>query len=437
MANQALINAAQRMYSAKAAESQKDITPILKGLDSATDRILKAVEEKREDQANRSQAQTENFKDLLLKNPKLRPELSSKLQSLQDEYFKNLMKSENILVGKQKRAEAAEANALIADQLKKYESQLRSVDLNRSLNTSVSKSNLLGKQVDDAIFKDKTIVDNVVLKDDGFYFVNHEGKEVPLDEYENLNQVNNEGINNLIKEFSKAEDYGYKGRQYTGGIEQEVDALINSELQAGKNYMSLFFDDIGNFNYAKENLQQEIMRGRISKDKTENEQLEELKKLMQEDPDYYRRDFKNDYVNAIKSAHAAAIGSYNAEKIAKDNEKQGPQFSADRLNDFNRFIQSYNNAAGSEANLINMPDGGYAKYIGDGNYQLLNKNQSPIEGETGVVTDQELINIAGLPPGFEDSLGERYTGPLARDEYDYRTEEEKEQERENLLNPNL
>lgn len=314
MANQALINAAQRMYSAKAAKAQKDITPILSGVASATDNIMNAVTVKRKEQQEESQKQIESFKDILLKNPKLRPELTGRLEQLQEEYYNNLKVAEGAFVGKKRKADAIEANNKIADQLKKYESQLNSVDLNKSLNTSFSKFNMLGDQVDDTIFRDKTLIDNVVLQDDGFYFKNHKGELTPLDEYKPLMQVNEKGISSLVSGFTAAENAGFKGRSYTGGIEQQIDTLINFELGANKNYQSILFDDIGTFNYAEANLQQEIDAGRIDGKLSKSEQLEKFKENIKANPDFYRQDFKNDYVAVVKQANANALAQYETEK---------------------------------------------------------------------------------------------------------------------------
>lgn len=319
MANQALINAAERMYSAKAAKTQKDITPIISGVASATDNIMNAVATKRKEQQEESQKQIESFKDILLKNPKLRPELTGRLETLQEEYYNNLKIAEGAFVGKKRKAEAIEANNKIADQLKKYESQLNSVDLNKKLNTSFSKFNTLGDQVDDTIYRDKTLIDNVVLKDDGFYFKNHKGELIALDEYKPLTQVNEEGITSLVDGFASAENAGFKGKGYEGGIEQQVETLINFNLGADKNYESILFDDIGTFNYAEANLQQEIDAGRIDGDLSKSEQLEKFKENIKANPDFYRQDFKNDYVAVVKEANANALAKYEAEKQEVEN----------------------------------------------------------------------------------------------------------------------
>lgn len=321
MANQALINAAQRMYSAKAAKGQRDLTPILQGGLSATDNIVKAVAIKRERQQEESKEKVESFKDLLLKNPKLRPELSTRLQNLQEEYYENLKITEGAFVNRDEKSKAIQRNNDIAGLLKKYEDQLRSVDLNKNLDISFSKFNTLGEQVDDTIFKDRTLVDNVVLQDDGFYFKNHKGVLVPLDEYKPLMQVNEKGITTLVNGFVLAEDAGFKGRGYEGSIQEKVETLINFELGADKDYQSLLFDDIGStFNYAEANLQQEINAGRIDGNLSKLEQLEKFKENIKANPDFYRQDFKNDYVAVVKQANANALAKYEAEKQEIDDK---------------------------------------------------------------------------------------------------------------------
>ena len=322
MANKALINAAQRMYGAKATKAQRDITPILQGTLSATDNIVNAVAAKREEQREESKTKVETFKDLLLKNPKLRPELSTKLQDLQEEYYQNLKVAEGVFVSKDEKSKAAKRNDDIAGLLKKYEDQLRSVDLNKNLGTSFSKFNTLGEQVDDTIFKDKTLVDNIVLQDDGFYFKNHKGELKPLDEYKPLMQVNEKGISSLVAGFTSAENAGFKGRGYEGGIEEQIETLINFELGADKNYQSILFDDIGTFNYAEANLQQEIDAGRIDGNLSKSEQLEKFKENIKANPDFYRQDFKNDYVAVVKQANANALAKYEAEKNEIENRQR-------------------------------------------------------------------------------------------------------------------
>jgi len=430
MANQALINAAQRMYSSKAAKAQKDITPILSGVASATDNIMKAVTVKRKEQQEESQKQIESFKDILLKNPKLRPELTGRLEQLQEEYYNNLKIAEGAFVGKKRKADAIEANNKIADQLKKYESQLNSVDLNKSLNTSFSKFNMLGDQVDDTIFRDKTLIDNVVLQDDGFYFKNHKGELTPLDEYKPLMQVNEKGISGLVSGFTAAENAGFKGRSYTGGIEQQVDTLINFELGANKNYQSILFDNIGTFNYAEANLQQEIDAGRIDGKSSKSEQLEKFKENIKANPDFYRQDFKNDYVAVVKQANANALAKYEAEKqeIKNRNIKEKPYqlttpgaqyVGKDYIEDVYEQIKKgavIIGAGKSKNTYFRDKDGLF--YSSDSNSKLVKT-----KGAEGM-TDEAMARMRGVDT-FADEFGYEFTSSK-KDEAKEETAEEKQ-----------
>ena len=96
--SQSLIAAAQRMYSAKYAEAQKDIAPILKGVQGAAMQIENAITQKRKDQKEKSEKLDDSFKDILLDNPTLRPQLAAKLGQLQDQYYDNLKISEGAFI---------------------------------------------------------------------------------------------------------------------------------------------------------------------------------------------------------------------------------------------------------------------------------------------------------------------------------------------------
>jgi len=416
MANQALINAAQRMYSAKAAKAQKDITPILSGVASATDNIMNAVKTKRKEQQEESKKQIESFKDILLKNPKLRPELTSRLEKLQEEYYNNLKIAEGAFVGKKRKADAIEANNKIADQLKKYESQLNSVDLNKKLNTSFSKFNMLGDQVDDTIYRDKTLIDNVVLQDDGFYFKNHKGELIPLDEYKPLMQVNEKGISSLVNGFVSAENAGFKGKGYEGSIEEQVETLINFELGADKNYESILFDDIGTFNYAEANLQQEIDAGRIDGKLSKSEQLEKFKENIKANPDFYRQDFKNDYVTVVKQANANALAKYEAEKqeIQNRNLKEKPYqlttpgaqyVGKDYIEDVYDQIRRGDIIVGNNT-YFRDKDGLF--YASDSNAKLVKSENA--EG----LTDRDIARLRGVDT-FANEFGYEFTSSKKED----------------------
>lgn len=108
-----------------------------------------------------------------------------------------------------------------------------------------------------------------------------------------------------------------------------------------------------------------------------------------------REEYKKYYFNTIKGIAEAEKSQMMLDNL---NKATGSKFTADRMNDFNKFKTSYEASHLQEgANLINMPDGGYARYIDKGGYQLYNKNSVIIEGDGGTLNDQDLISMAGLP----------------------------------------
>lgn len=427
--SQSLIAAAQRMYSAKYAEAQKDIAPILKGVQGAAMQIENAITQKRKDQKEKSEKLDDSFKDILLDNPTLRPQLAAKLGQLQDQYYDNLKISEGAFISSKRKGQAAEANNIIAGQLAKYESQLRSVDLNKKPSANISNANKLTDRVDHVVFNDKSLVDNIIIEDDGIKFMNSKGEKIPLDEYKQPKEVFQVGIDGMIDTFKLVQSAGEKGKIYEGGIEEEVEANIKKFLNTDS-FDSLLFDDIGTFNWAKENMIQEFGENSgvkrvdgeivIEDEAKYRDNLETLKDRVATNPQKYKDDFRGDYLASAKAKYNEAKSAYDAEQ---SRESSGTY--KDRLNDFQRFVTSYNIAAENKSEVISLPDGRFAKYEGKDKYRLLNRNNIPIEGPDGLVSDQDLVNIAGMPPSFVQQLNRRYMGPLAAGEFDRRTEEER------------
>ena len=325
MANQALIQAAQRMYSAKAAKAERDISPILQAGLYTTQKINTAIEQKRERQQEEAAKETESFKDILLKNDKIRPELTSKLQDLQDQYFENLKISEGIFVGRDKKNEAIEANNKIANQLRKYESQLRTVDINKAITNNTSKANFVGDQVDDVVYRDKSLADNLIFKDDGIYYINHKNEEVSLDDYKRPIQVYAEGITGMVETLGVVQKAGLEGMEYEGGVEEAVENNINTYLRSS-NYKSLLFDDIGTYNWAEQQLLEEfgensgveLVDGEIKiiegKEDLVANNIEKLKLRVEREPDKYKEEFKKDYKDAMSKVYQNSLSKYEAKQ---------------------------------------------------------------------------------------------------------------------------
>lgn len=433
MADQSLINAAQRMYGAKnavAKQALKDITPIVAGVQSGTAKIGVAIAEKRKRQKEDSEKKIEPFKEILLKNATLRPELTSRLEDLQDEYYKNLKTSEALLVGKDKKSAAVERNNEIAGILKTYETQIASVDLSKKENIDVSNANSLTAQVNDVIRKDKTLADNVIVKDDGLYFLDANGVEQSLDKYTPPMAVYQTGIDESVKLFSTIQKAGSTGVPYEGAIEQQVESNMNNMLKAD-NAMSLLFDDIGTFNWATENMTQYfpensgVERGDNGEITIVNEDLhaanvEELKSMYEKDPEAFKAEFKKDYIESAKKQYDIADTARKDALRAKiDAEATGTKPSYAQRLKFENFVTSFNSGEdiiGENNIFVRNNKGGYEVYT-KGRQPVLNppttgKDGVAIKGSQQTITLEDLISRAtdlGLPQEYVDLLKEKTT----------------------------
>ena len=431
MADQSLINAAQRMYGAKnavAKEALKDVTPIIAGIQSGTAKIGVAIAEKRKRQKEDSEKKIEPFKEVLLKNATLRPELTSRLEDLQDEYYKNLKTSEALLIGKDKKSAAVERNNEIASILRTYESQIESVDLSKKENIDVSNANSLTAQVNDIVRKDKTLADNVIVKDDGLYFLDANGVEQSLDKYTPPMAVYQTGIDESVKLFATIQQAGSTGVPYEGAVEQQVETNMNNMLKAD-NAMSLLFDDIGTFNWATENMTQYfpessgVERGDNGEITIVNEDLhaanvEELKSMYEKDPEAFKAEFKKDYIESAKKQYDIADQARKDALRAKSNREgtgSKPTY-AQRLK-FENFVISFNSGEdiiGENNIFVRNNKGGYLVYT-KGRQPVLNpsttnKDGVATKGSQQTITLEDLIGRAtdlGLPQEYVNLLTEK------------------------------
>jgi hypothetical protein len=421
------------MYGAKnavAKQALKDITPIVAGVQSGTAKIGVAIAEKRKRQKEDSEKKIEPFKEVLLKNATLRPELTSRLEDLQDEYYKNLKTSEALLVGKDKKSAAVERNNEIAGILKTYETQIASVDLSKKENIDVSNANSLTAQVNDVIRKDKTLADNVIVKDDGLYFLDANGVEQSLDKYTPPMAVYQTGIDESVKLFSTIQKAGSTGVPYEGAIEQQVESNMNNMLKAD-NAMSLLFDDIGTFNWATENMTQYfpensgVERGDNGEITIVNEDLhaanvEELKSMYEKDPEAFKAEFKKDYIESAKKQYDIADTARKDALRAKiDAEATGTKPSYAQRLKFENFVTSFNSGEdiiGENNIFVRNNKGGYEVYT-KGRQPVLNppttgKDGVAIKGSQQTITLEDLISRAtdlGLPQEYVDLLKEKTT----------------------------
>ena len=407
MANQALINAAQKLYSAKA--QQTDITPVVQGVASITENIMGAIAQRQQQQLQERKKTFEPFKTTLLKNDKLRAEFTTKLEDLQEEYYKNQKRSENPLIkedGANGRKAARDRNTEIEALLSTYNNQLNKVDLNRSLDVGYSKFNRVGDQFDYTLYKDKQLVDFVTIGDDGLYFTDHTGKEVPLDKGVTLVPRNTTGITKLVNAHTFARQNGSKGVGYEGtDVEDEVLNAINSEMQTNSNWKSILFDDVGSFNWVDTNLKNRSFPGseeffKEHGDKPLADQKEALKDLIDEpgNADAFIEDFKNDYLSTVKQSNADALAKYETER--RDGQKRNYQLSTTAQYVEKDYVENvYNQMKQGYVLINNQPyfkdpkDGLF--YMSDSYDELKKSKPSESNPNTGLA-DETIARLKGV-----------------------------------------
>jgi len=322
-----LIQAAQRMYSAKSAEAQKDVTPIAKGVSFLGANITKALDEKLEDQEKRAAKSTESFKDILLKSEKARPELTSQITELQDEYFENIKISEKIFGNKKAKQDAVNRNSQIESELKAWEEDLRSQDLNASLAGTVSDFEGDAGKAAKLSYVDKDILaNNITYKRGdkaGVYAktLDKDGNivEKRLSEWSPPTSKFQAGIDAMVETQQASVKSGSTGLDWNSYVLPELNNNLN-KLMDDKSFGSLLFDDIGNFNWATQQMAQEFPNADLSDPAIYKAKRQELRQMVKENPDKYKQEFKDDVLRAYKMDYDKA--KFEAELLAdKDDIK--------------------------------------------------------------------------------------------------------------------
>jgi len=386
------------MYSAKYAEAQKDITPITKGVSYLGANITKALDEKLEEQEKKAAKTTETFKDILLKSEKARPELTSQITKLQDEYFENIKISEGIFRNKEERQKAVDRNNQIANELKAWEDDLRSQDLNASLAGTVSDFEGDAGKAAKLGYVDKDILaNNIVYKrgpNAGVYTktLDKDGNivEKRLSEWEPPIGKFQAGIDTMIDTQQASVKAGSTGLDWNSYVLPDLSNNL-SKLMDNNNFGSLLFDNIGPFNWATQQMAQEFPDADLSDPEVYKTKRQELRQMVKENPDKYKQEFKDDVLRAYKMDYDDAA--------AKEKAKTNEQFAKDRsrtplselqLSKINTFINSVNRGGD-----IQFPNGDIGKKV-NGRIQLYMENGKKYDGIAPISIDQAM-DRANIP----------------------------------------
>ena len=184
MANQALIQAAQRMYSAKA--KQTDYTPLASSVTQGIANISKAVTEKRAEQEERTSEQFKSFNEIVIEDADAAAKFANELESMQDALYKATVQAEGVLVGKDKKEDARNEITSIQNRIKAYKEDFNAIDLAYTQPSSYSDFNDIGEVVDNTSIKEESLAKRLIYKEDGVYATNHKGEEERLKDFKPL-----------------------------------------------------------------------------------------------------------------------------------------------------------------------------------------------------------------------------------------------------------
>ena len=358
MANQSLINAAQRMYSAKAQKT--DLTPVIQGTASSIANIMNAVAQKRSRQEKESVEKVQKpFIEVVRDNPNVGAQLTSLLEEQQEEYFEQQKLAEGVFRSRSTREDARKKLKTIEDNIINLNKSLSGVDLKQNLvpRNKVSKANGAKAQVMDVTFNDKeTLAQNLIIEKEIVegnvvlipkikgteYEEGKEGGLIALDDYQTAIQVHQAGFDALTKISDKLTGLGLKGVGFNAsGEEGNIRAEVAKQLD-DQNGMSLYFDDFEGFNWAQnqlldpkegfENPGVERVDGviRVTDDNVYQENLQKLRervsegKLKDENTGEvlidYAKELEDDLIASFKMVNQKALQDYEERKQQEQNE---------------------------------------------------------------------------------------------------------------------
>ena len=393
MANQALINAAQRMYSAKA--QQTDITPITDAVSSGVANITKAVQEKRTEQEERSKQDFKSFKKILLENPNARPQMQQELDALHEEYFQNIKKSEKLFGNKQEKQDAINANNDISVVLAAWEKDLASIDEKMLIPSNPSKFNLLAEDVNDVASKDPSLANRLIFEDGknkeldgpGVYTKTADGKTVRLNKFGGVSEVNTKGFLELNKINDDVIALGKTGASWESQVKPSLTTGLNI-LMDDDNWGSILFDELNGVEWASMQMKDDNI-----------ENLEAFKRKVKANPEYYKEEYVKDMTDSYKMVFDEA--KLNVE-IKDEDDKES-------IKDIDLAIKNIND--GLPISLSSITGRNEDKYTNiipdpeDKDKYVYATNKAVLEGYPKL-SIQDLANLLRVPlarfTGFKD-----------------------------------
>jgi len=366
MANESLIKAAQRMYSAKA--TQTDITPITSAVSKGIAGITKAVAEKRAEQEERTSKPFDSFNEVVIKDDAARANFTNELESMQDALYKATVKAEGVFVSKDEKQKARDEITNIQNRIRAYKEDFNAIDLAYVQPSEYSDFNSLGEIVDNTAIKDVELAKRLIYKDDGVYAMDHQGKEERLSKFTTLSQVNLDGFATLAAERDKVIKKAKDGYSWTD-VSQSLAVELNT-LMTDDNWGSILFDNVVGQNYTNMPIKEGVGYDWATQEMkargiTDREKFKEMVKNgvdKNKEPFDWKKEFISDTMAAFKYDFDNKVQeslALEALKNGEENKQRDTTFLAgqyvpnvDLLNNFTAILNLKNKPGRTNATII-------------------------------------------------------------------------------------
>ena len=293
-----LQESARRLYKAQygdAAQASTKTKIITQGLDTVSKSIAaiaKNIDKKREEDKKAWDKKQTTLLEAVKDDPIAREKFTNMLDEEKNKQDKASRMSSRLLVGKEKKKEAARMKAESDAKIKSYYEDFNMGNSILAAQGTYSKANTVSDSADNAYLYSSLSREDFEYKEDGIYVTQPStGEKVRLKDYKTPMYRFDEGIESsgalLSSVGKKYNDKQLKLAQ--NDLEIQANIMISND-----NFKSLIFDDIGLFNYADENFK--------GKDPLyEDMETEDIKVKYDKDPEFkekVQQDWKADYIAA-------------------------------------------------------------------------------------------------------------------------------------------
>ena len=384
-----LRESARRMYTAKyggGSAKKRVATQYLQQIPGAIEKIAINVESKREEAANQWAKKRQSTLDQVKGTPETRAKFAEELDAMKSRYDAAIRKSTGPFTGKKGKEEAAKEIAAIESEIKAFQEDFTAMDAILAETGTYSQGNTIGDSADNAWVYGDESTKNFEFREDGVYVVQPStGNEIRLRDFKKPLMKWNEGIENAGKSLTAAGNLGSNLKTQWSQVEEQMLMKADELIGNKSKFKSLIFDNIGSFNFAKENLEGD---------------LNTLKEKYDTDPD-----FKAQVQNQWKASYLAEAKERFDETRAAEQVRVGRTTARRGGATIKTFQQMYPNQYNAQMAVVEGLNENKAFVLGKavyvpnkGGFSQADPGTLKPLSDAAVVDKQTIVNLAQLDP---------------------------------------